>query len=336
MRFIIFLPLVFIFISCDGQQPDLPKQPLDPYFIETTDTVSSLGPTTITRNILQDKNGIYWFATWQGIMRYDGRLFTNMTLKHDLIHFHMFSLLEDSRGDLWFGSIRGGVYKYDGRAYKLFTTHNGLPDNLIECMLEDNEGNIWFGTENGASRYNGKTFTNFTAKDGLSGNSIHSIAKDQSGKLWFATSNGVSSFDGSAFTSLKKDSMPFTNVRSVIADSKSNIWIGGSDGLFCYDGKTLTNISNDFTGYIFEDRDGNIWVNAAYSGVSKGVWSPGGGMALYRYKGTSMEMLVHKFVPGDNQVFGITQDKAGDIWFGTMNGVSRFNGTSFENFRNKQ
>ena len=143
---------------------------VDPYFIESKDTVSIYGPNHITRDVLQDKNGNFWFATWHGIIKYDGKIFTNYTLKEDLIHFHVVSCYEDKKGNLWFGTARGGLYRYDpsvalskiGKPFTLFTTKDGLADNSVSAFAEDTEGNIWFGSYNGASRYNGKTFINFT------------------------------------------------------------------------------------------------------------------------------------------------------------------------------
>jgi len=74
--------------------------------------------------------------SFQGIIKYDGKVFTNYTLKEDLIHFHMFSVMEDKIGNLWFGSVGGGVYKYDGKSFTLFTTEGGLPDDRISCFME--------------------------------------------------------------------------------------------------------------------------------------------------------------------------------------------------------
>jgi ligand-binding sensor domain-containing protein len=163
------LLLVFIsFTSCNGQnktQPiidnglGLPKTSvemksfleagIDPYFVETKDTFSTHGPKCIVRNLIQDKTGNFWFATWHGIIKYNGKVFTNYTLKEGLIHFHVTTLLEDSKGNIWFGNARGGVYRYDGKSFILFTTKDGLPDNTANCIAEDKNGNIWFGTENG-------------------------------------------------------------------------------------------------------------------------------------------------------------------------------------------
>ena len=166
--------LLFLFVlttSCKAQvKPDSPEKatdpnaapsflpvmdpPLsDPYFAHTKDTFSSKGPQSITRNILEDRNGIFWLASWSGIISYDGKQFTNHTLKEDLIKFHVFSVLEEKSGNLWFGTIRGGVYKYDGKSFTLFTTQDGLANNLIGCIMQDKAGNIWIGTDGGVSRY---------------------------------------------------------------------------------------------------------------------------------------------------------------------------------------
>jgi ligand-binding sensor domain-containing protein len=331
--------LLLIFItSCNGQvKRNLPidnvsepkkipaRQPeintvYDP-FLKKWDAISTNGPKSITRNVLQDKNGNYWFATWEGIIFYDGTHFTNVTLKEGLRPFHVFSVLEDKTGNLWFGTIRGGLYRYDGRSFTLFTTTDGLANDVILCMLEDQAGNIWFGTEEGVSRYNGKTFTNFTTQDGLSGN-VNSIAQDKTGKLWFGTRYGVngdlSCYDGKSFTHFKNNrGLPFSNVRSIIEDKTGNIWIGGQDGLLRYDGKSFTNISTNFIGYIFEDKTGNLWLSEDETN----------GWVLNKYDGKSSTKIA-----ASSMIFGITEDITGNIWFGTMNGVGRYDGKSVTNF----
>src|SRR2546423_567763 len=83
---------LFFFTACIGQitPSELEtsvKAGIDPYFIESTDTVSTHGPNHITRDVLQDRARHFWFATWLGIIEYDGNVFTNHTLKDGLIHF---------------------------------------------------------------------------------------------------------------------------------------------------------------------------------------------------------------------------------------------------------
>lgn len=305
--------------------------PDDPTFIETKDTVSKYGPHSITRNILQDKSGNLWFATWQGIMRYDGKLFTNMTLKEGLGHFHVFSILEDRSGNLWFGTIGGGLYRYDGKAFTYFTTKDGLIDNTIMCMMEDNAGNIWFGTGNGLSCYSGHVFTNFTTANGLLHNTVFSMLQDRNGKLWFGTEGGVNGCYPSLLNSygngkassvifIKEEQLFFRHVLSMIEDKSGKLWVGSQAGLSCYDGKTVTHVRKDFSPNVIEDRTGNLWVSGSEPNHSY--------MSLYRYNGTSFREIKR-----DIQIFGIMEDSAGNIWFGTMNGTYRYNGSSFTNFR---
>jgi ligand-binding sensor domain-containing protein len=342
--------LLLLFISSCGQDeptretipagpPVVTRRDHDPYFIKSKDTISTHGPRNITRNVLQDKNGNMWFATWEGIISYDGTRFTNHTLKAGLRHFHAFSVLEDKSGNIWFGTIGGGVYRYDGKSFINFTTTDSLISDFVTCMLEDTDGNMWFGTHNGLSRYDGKTFTNFTVEDGLGSNSINSIAEDKRGKLWLGTQDGVSCYNGKSFTDfLNKEGGAFYNVRSIIADKAGNIWIGSEgEGLCRYDGQSLRSMRMNFASYIFEDKTGNIWFSA---GVRPGEatclsrrgdeTAPGnsGGMALYKYdpladpKKGSMPFtkIVENDGLNDHQIFGITQDKTGNIWFGTMQG----------------
>ncbi|MBP6658754.1 MAG: hypothetical protein KA284_12920, partial [Bacteroidia bacterium] len=164
----------------------------DHYFIESTDTFSADGPDHIVRDLLQDKNGMFWFASWLGIISYDGKVFTNHTLKSGLIHFHVVSVFEDSKGNLWFGTARGGLYLFDGKEFKLFTTNDGLADNTVLCYAEDRSGRIWMGTEQGLSCYDrnakgSKPFTNYTTAHGLNDNYVGAILCDHSGKLWIGT-----------------------------------------------------------------------------------------------------------------------------------------------------
>ena len=73
------------------------------------------------------------------------------------------SILEDKRGNLWFGTYGGGVSKYDGKCFTNFTEKEGLINNVVLSILEDKWGNLWFGTYGGGvATMMVKSFTNFT------------------------------------------------------------------------------------------------------------------------------------------------------------------------------
>jgi ligand-binding sensor domain-containing protein len=315
---------------------------IDPYFIASTDTISRYGPRSITRDLIQDKHGNYWLASWQGIIKYDGELFTNYTLKEGLIKFHIISAYRDRLGNLWFGTARGGLYRYNGQSFKLFTTKEGLADNSVTCFAEDKKGNIWFGTENGASRYDGKTFTNFSVTNGLPGKNVRAILLSESGRLWFgcgastymANDGGISSYDGKSFTSLKSIDSLSWNVTSLLEDRSGNIWIGTMNGLTKYDGTSLRSIAeipSSLVYYIIQDKEGLIWFT---SGAPNPIYKSIATQILYSYDGKTFTKTIERSEPGDHQIFGKLIDGDGKIWFGTMKGLCNYDGKTINIFTN--
>jgi ligand-binding sensor domain-containing protein len=112
---------------------------------------------------LQDKDGTIWFSNWGGAYRYDGKSFRSFTNK-DGLKGGVGYILEDKKGNLWFGGDAGaGLSLYDGTTFTLFTKEDGLIHNSIWSILEDKAGNLWIGTrETGLSRYDGKTFQTYS------------------------------------------------------------------------------------------------------------------------------------------------------------------------------
>src|SRR5882724_7392446 len=89
-RLAILLMLVF-YTSCKGQnKAELPKDNVKP---ETKEVIISTAPSSIVRNIEQDRKGNIWMASWQGVYRYDGKAFFNITSGVSSARF--FSVLED-------------------------------------------------------------------------------------------------------------------------------------------------------------------------------------------------------------------------------------------------
>jgi ligand-binding sensor domain-containing protein len=345
--------------------------------VETKDVSTSQGPNGIVRTIKQDRKGNIWVTSWEGVFKYDGKSFTNITSKVSSARF--FSVLEDSKGNFWFASIGSGVYYYDGKSFQNFTTRDGLAGNEVTNIYEDKTGAVWFGTGNGASRYDGKSFRNlkmseappvteadsvYTGADPINTvadsvytgadsvhttadsvhvsfyqnplpkvhgmhNDVNAIIEDKTGKLWFGTRGYATVYDGKTFTTItNKDGKPFLNIRSIIKDKKGNIWLGGSDGLWRCDGSTFTNFSQNFVGYIYEDKKGNIWIS---SGKDSNL-----GWTLSRYdeKSLSDKKPTVTTIANKPMIFGILEDDKGNIWFGDLDGVYRYDGKTITDFKN--
>lgn len=343
-RSYLILIIAPLFFGCGGpvkggqNQTEVKKNIINS---ETKGVITSHGPKAITRNIIQDRKGNIWIAAFDGIFRYDGKSFTNITSKVSSARF--FSVLEDRKGNLWFGSIGSGVYYYDGKSFQNFTTREGLLNNEVTSIYEDEKGNIWFGVSGGASCYDGKSFRNYII-DGNAMNEdrtgktfpdrrpyeVTSIIEDKTGKFWFATRGNTFVYDGKTFAVFTHKDKPFKNVRSVIEDKKGNIWLGGNDGLWRYDGSTFTNFTQKFVGYIIEDKKGNIWTSSERDNSQAWALSRYDGKPLSNKKPTVTE------IANKPMIFGILEDDKGSIWFGALDGVYRYDGMTITDFKSRE
>ncbi len=288
---------------------------------ETKDVIASHGPNVITRTIKQDRKGNIWLASWEGVFRYDGKSFTNVTSGVSSARF--VSVLEDSKGNFWFSSVGSGVYYYDGKNFRNFTTKDGLAHNDVIDIYEDKTGNIWFGTEAGVNRYDGKSFQTLRMNEGLNNNDINSIVEDRTGKFWIGARGHAFVYDGKTVTRVTYNGEPFTNVRSIIRDRKGNIWLGGANGLWRYDGRSFTNFTPYFVGYIHEDKKGNLWTSSQIRGGSW-VLSRYDEKTLSSAKPTVTEINANE----GKMLFGILEANDGIIWFGTGAGAYRYDGNT--------
>jgi ligand-binding sensor domain-containing protein/signal transduction histidine kinase/CheY-like chemotaxis protein len=108
--------------------------------------------------------------------------------------------LEDSNGQIWFGTINHGLVRFDrsAKTFSAFTTEQGLSNNYVYGILEDSQHNLWMSTNKGLSKFNPKTqrFTNYDISHGLPNNQFNfkSAFKDGDGWMYFGTINGLCYF----------------------------------------------------------------------------------------------------------------------------------------------
>ena len=330
--------VLLLYTSCKQNQAEAKKIVVNS---QNKGVITKYGPQGITRNIIQDRKGNIWIAAFDGIFRYDGKTFTNITNKVTSARF--FSILEDRNGNFWFGTIGSGVYYYDGKSFENFTTTAGLLNNEVNSIYEDKKRNIWFGVSGGASCYDGKSFTNYiinrnSMNKNLTGKTftnrqpyeVNAIVEDKKGDLWFGTRDNTFVYDGKSFSVFNHNDKPFKNVRSIIEDKKDNIWLGGNDGLWRYDGSNFTKFTKTFVGNIYEDKKGNILTSSG-SVTGKKNWT----LSRYDQKSLSSKIAMLPEILKSNEIniFGILEANDGSIWFGTMNGVYRYDGKTITDFK---
>lgn len=81
-------------------------------------------------SIIQDKEGFMWFATKDGLNRYDGykvKVFRHNTDRFSLPENHITQILEDDYGNFWVGTLSKGVYLFDKHRERFYLYHAGAP-----------------------------------------------------------------------------------------------------------------------------------------------------------------------------------------------------------------
>lgn len=165
------------------------------------------------RTIAEDKNGMMWVGTSDGIC-----IFHPDSLITDATDYKLFSLtngkfcsngikyiLRDSKGRMWVGTAGAGLSlceatgDYASLKYKSYGTSEGLVNDAVQTILEDKEGLLWIATEYGISKFNpsSHSFENYYfssfAQGNVYGENCACLCAD--GKLLFGTEYGLTLVD---------------------------------------------------------------------------------------------------------------------------------------------
>ncbi|HSU26889.1 MAG TPA: two-component regulator propeller domain-containing protein [Chitinophagaceae bacterium] len=263
-------------------------------------------------------------------MRYKDNATTNiqyLNVDQGLTYAYVLDLLEDKKGNFWFGMDGTGITKYDGVSFTNYTVKEGLTGGNVMSIMEDRKGNIWIGTFDGLTKFDGETFTQFTEKEGLCKNKILSLLEDSKGMIWIASEGGVTRYDGKKFMHYtRKEGLPCDSVFTCKEDRNGNIWFGTYYGVAKFDGNSFTHFTQkdglpmDYIFSILPDRNGNIWLGSITGGVSK-------------YDGKKMTQYTEKEGLSINNVWSMMQDRSGNIWLTTsFGGLNKFDGKNFTHY----
>ncbi len=304
--------------------------------------------------IYQDREGFMWFGTFDGLDRFDGYHFYDISCNEDstiLSHCSIYALCEDKNGDLWIGTENGlDVLNRHTNTIHSYTYQprmvNQLSSTNIRALYEDDEGIIWIGTYGGGlNRFDpiSKKFSHFVNIPGdsnsIASNIVNTIFVDREGTFWIGNEyGGLSSFNkttGSFSNFHNKYSRLNDNkddvVMKIIEDGFGNIWFGTwNEGLFQYNKTThqfknyryKPDISNSLSGNtvlsLLNDKNGQIWIGTYSRGLNR--FDP--------QKETFTRLIndpEDKSSLSHNTVWSLFQDKSGIIWVGTFGGgINKF------------
>src|ERR1700741_126652 len=157
----------FVLIAATAASADDPS-PLRPHARQTWQTAEGL-PQNSVGDIVQTRDGYLWFATAEGLVRFDGVRFTvfDRTSTPALPSGNIDSLTVAADGALWIGFRMHGIGRMHAGQFTLWTKDKGLSTNEIDAMAVTPDGSIWAATNAGLQRIRDGKVTVYRREQGL-------------------------------------------------------------------------------------------------------------------------------------------------------------------------
>ena len=286
----------------------------------------------------EDSSGAIWFSTSAGgLCRLEGNTVKDFSRTDEFPAVKIKKLLIDWKNRLWIGTEGEGVFLYDGITFNHFGNENGLKGNWIRDILQDFAGNFWIAKAGGgiariSENETGFSIKNFNVEEGLPEDRINSLVQGKDGRIWFATtSNGVGFIQNDSIRNFSTtDGLPGKKLRSLALAPDGKIWIGMVDkGICSMDFKdqkpvfktisTADGLASDNIYLLSFDKDGRLW-SGSEKGLDRLSFNSNGVLEEIKHFGYS-----EGFTGIETSQNAVLSDKKGNLWFGTINGLTRFN-----------
>jgi signal transduction histidine kinase/ligand-binding sensor domain-containing protein len=298
--------------------------------------------------IIQDKKGFMWFATFDGINKYDGYNFKVYKNIHNdstsLSNNGTIYLYEDNEGYIWVvnnGNV--GLNRFDPETEKFIRyMHNpddstSISSNEVYHVTQDRSGHIWICTSNALNlvvekKVGDKKTISFKRFYNTSKTTAFTMAyENRNGKL-LLFADYLYYFDRESNKIHKSNTfLSYCDKISITEDRDGNLYLGTTEhGIvkLVYDNKTKSykrapagkiNVTPNNRNYVIVDNKGHIWI----ASDSKG---------LYQYD--KKEDRLNHFTNNetdlnsisDNSIYSLLIDRSGILWIGTFSqGLCKYN-----------
>ena len=302
-------------------------------------------------HISQDSTGLLWLATHAGLVRLDPSTWQSIRYKHragdpaSLSGDVVTATFEQSDGTFWVATTNG-LDVFDRRSEKV-VQHIPLPPHprvslQVESavnFLEDRWHVLWvtYSFATGLARIdpaNHRLIEYRPAGTGadtqLSG--VRAVVQDEDGAMWLGTaSGGILKLDPNRqhFVSYRNDprntqSLSSDQIVALFGDREHNIWVGTTGGgldrfnyrqppfkRYQHDVYNPNSLESNYTSAVLKDSRGDLWVGSMK--VLTRIDGNTGRFTFFRTAGVPGG-------PSSTWVISIAEDRAGNLWFGTLGG----------------
>ena len=276
-----------------------------------------------TFDIVQTRDGALWFATDDGVLRFDGvweqrnqGLPAEMTL----------ALLADGEGGLWAGTAHG-LARWQDEGWMVQGAGTELENARINALLAMPDGAIWAGGDEGVFVWSPQD--DWRRLSGLPLTGVDAMALDANHNIWLARADQLFRYDGDAWQKvalMNADGVIDCTITDLVADESGGLWVATEDQgvVHLMDDEmvwetTISGLPSNRVLALTLARDGSLW--AATNGGGVGRLDANGWKTL-----TISDGLAADFVSA------LFEDVDGVFWFGTVAGVSRYDNRTWRSW----
>lgn len=242
--------------------------------------------------------------------------FKKLGPKDGLAHPAVLSISQDSIGRIWFGTAEG-VSIYDGNR---IISHKPNPNtavafkgNAVSKIVSNSKGDVFLKIGDSFVKYDIRKETFQTVLD--KGTLVVCSHQDT---IWVVTAYALNRWDEEKGELTKYCRLSAGTIYDFLIDHKGHKWFTYSNGLVCSDDDThfTTIIECKDMRTIFQSRSGDIWAGSVNNGLFR--VHPNGTVSTYNTSNASAKGFYN------NYIRSITEDEEGHIWFGTFNGLYKY------------
>ena len=257
------------------------------------------------QSLLVSRDGTLWIGAFGGFASWkDGKL----TKYPELDGFSIPALLEDHQGTVWIGDISpSGGNLCTVKAGKITCSGARAFGQGVTALYEDRKGNLWVSAATGLWRWAPRRSERFEFAQGVT--LASSLTEDDTGVLVLVTNSGPKQL---ASGKIQDYRMPVVSApRSpghLLRSSDGSLWIATQKVLLHLHRGRAERFSSDddFSGAIFEDREGSFWV--------------GGTDGLHRFREFAIPTISRQ--EGLLGAWAVQATPDGSVWIASRNGVN--------------